>query len=124
MDKNYRAPVACSLSGIILITILAVGMKLWVLTAIPIGFLFGFFLQKGDLCGSSAFSEVLVMRDRRKIAGLWVLIAVSMVGFAVLDQLGNNLHLPDGTPNGSLEVSTLGPCSDSQARRIPNKDQS
>lgn len=33
---------------------------LWVLTAIPIGFLFGFFLEKADLCGSSAFSEVLL----------------------------------------------------------------
>ena len=29
-------------------------LKIWVITAIPIGFLFGFFLQKGDLCGSSA----------------------------------------------------------------------
>ena len=45
-----------------------------VLTAIPIGFLFGFFLQKGDLCGASAFSEVLLMKDWRKIYGLWVCI--------------------------------------------------
>ncbi len=44
----------------------------WFLTAFPIGFLFGFFLQKGDLCGSSAMSEVLLFRDARKLAGLWV----------------------------------------------------
>ncbi len=61
---------------------------LWVLTAIPIGFLFGFFLEKGDLCGASAFSEVLVMKDWRKIWGLWVCIVAGMAGFAVLDLLG------------------------------------
>jgi hypothetical protein len=60
----------------------------WFLTAFPIGFLFGFFLQKGDLCGSSAMSEVLLFRDARKLAGLWVAIAVSMVGFAVIAELG------------------------------------
>ncbi len=60
----------------------------WFLTAVPVGFLFGFFLQKGDLCGSSAMSEVLIFRDARKLAGLWVAIAVSMVGFAVIEWLG------------------------------------
>lgn len=60
----------------------------WFLTAAPVGFLFGFFLQKGDLCGSSAMSEVLVFRDARKLGGLWVAIAVSMVGFAVIAKLG------------------------------------
>jgi len=60
----------------------------WVVTAIPVGFLFGFLLQKGDLCGSSAMSEVLLFRDARKLAGLWVAIVVSMVGFAVLERLG------------------------------------
>lgn len=61
--------------------------QLWVLTAIPVGFLFGFFLQKGDLCGSSAFSEVLIMRDGRKLFGLWICIVVSMLGFAAGDVL-------------------------------------
>jgi uncharacterized protein len=60
----------------------------WFLTAIPVGFLFGFLLQKGDLCGSSAMSEVLLFRDARKLAGLWVAIAVSMVGFAAIERLG------------------------------------
>ena len=54
----------------------------WFLSAFPVGLLFGFFLQKGDLCGASAFSEVLLMRDGRKIFGLWAGIVVSMLGFA------------------------------------------
>ncbi|MCW5976828.1 MAG: YeeE/YedE family protein [Bryobacteraceae bacterium] len=58
------------------------------LTAIPVGFLFGFFLQKGDLCGASAFSEVLVLKDARKIWGLWLAIVTGMAGFALLDLLG------------------------------------
>jgi uncharacterized membrane protein YedE/YeeE len=61
---------------------------LWVLTAIPIGFLFGFLLQKGDLCGASAFSEVILMKDGRKVWGLWVCIVTGMVVFAILDGLG------------------------------------
>jgi hypothetical protein len=59
-----------------------------VLTAIPIGVLFGFFLQKGDLCGSSAFSQVVLSRDWSKVLGLWVAIVVSMLGIAAGDLLG------------------------------------
>lgn len=70
------------------ITAYAAITETWFLTAAPVGFLFGFFLQKGDLCGSSAMSEVVVFRDARKLAGLWVAIAVSMVGFAVIERLG------------------------------------
>jgi uncharacterized membrane protein YedE/YeeE len=62
--------------------------QMWVLTAIPVGFLFGFFLQKGDLCGASAFSEVLLARDGRKVFGLWIAIVTAMCGFAVLDLAG------------------------------------
>ena len=51
---------------LILIVVTSVFTGLWVLTAIPIGFLFGFFLEKADLCGSTALSEVLLMRDWRK----------------------------------------------------------
>jgi uncharacterized protein len=61
---------------------------LWVLTAIPIGVLFGFLLQKGDLCGASAFSEVILMKDGRKVWGLWVCIVTGMVAFALLNVLG------------------------------------
>jgi uncharacterized membrane protein YedE/YeeE len=85
---NWRAYAIVSLTGLVGITILAGATKLWVLTAIPVGFLFGFFLQKGDLCGSSAFSETIMMRDPRKMIGLWILIVVAMLGFAGLDLLG------------------------------------
>jgi uncharacterized membrane protein YedE/YeeE len=60
----------------------------WLFTAIPIGVLFGFFLQKGDLCGSSAFSEVILAHDWRKVWGLWVAIVVSMLGIAIGDLMG------------------------------------
>jgi len=60
----------------------------WVLSAFPLGLLFGFFLQKGDLCGASAFSEVLLMRDGRKVFGVWVGIVVAMAGFAGAGLLG------------------------------------
>jgi uncharacterized membrane protein YedE/YeeE len=88
MNKNWKTYVTLSAAVVFLVSAFAVWTKIWVLTAITIGFLFGFFLQKGDLCGASAFSEVLVMKDRRKVAGLWVLITVAMVGFALLDLLG------------------------------------
>jgi uncharacterized membrane protein YedE/YeeE len=88
MTKSWQSYLTLSVVGIVLICGIAMWTEIWVLTAIPIGFLFGFFLQKGDLCGASAFSEVLVMKDRRKATGLWILITVAMVGFALLDLLG------------------------------------
>ena len=60
----------------------------WVLTALPVGFLFGFFLEKGDLCGASAFSEILLLKDWKKMQGIGVVIVVSMLGFSLLDGLG------------------------------------
>jgi uncharacterized membrane protein YedE/YeeE len=74
--------------GLAGITLAAGITGLWVLTALPIGFLFGFFLEKGDLCGASAFSEVLLLRDWKKIQGIWVLVVVSMVGFSILSGFG------------------------------------
>lgn len=66
----------------------ALSRGLVALVGLPLGFLFGFFLHKGDLCGASAFSEVLLMRDGRKVWGMWVCIVTSMVVFAALDLLG------------------------------------
>jgi hypothetical protein len=57
------------------------------LTAIPIGFLLGFFLKKGELWGSSAMSEVILMKDQKKLFGYWLAIVTSMLGFAILDLL-------------------------------------
>ncbi len=88
MGVNWQAYAIFSLFGIVLVMVIAITTKLWVLSAIPVGFLFGFFLQKGDLCGSSAFSETIMMRDPRKMIGLWILIVVAMIGFAGLDLLG------------------------------------
>jgi uncharacterized membrane protein YedE/YeeE len=85
---NWRRYATISVSGMVACVIAALLTKFWVITAIPIGFMFGFFLQKGDLCGSSAFSETIMMRDPRKMIGLWILIVVAMLGFAGLDLLG------------------------------------
>ena len=60
----------------------------WYLLAIPIGFLFGFFLQKGDLCASSAMSEAIMFKDRSKLWGFWVAIVTTMLSLAIIDQLG------------------------------------
>lgn len=79
---------AVSLAAILVPTLAAWRTGAWFVTAIPVGFLFGFLLQKGDLCGSSAMSEVLLFRDARKLTGLWVAIVVSMVGFAIIEKLG------------------------------------
>jgi len=86
--SNWRLYVLVSLVVLAIVTAVALVTRVWVLTAIPIGFLFGFFLQKGDLCGSSSFSELLLMKDWRKMWGLWVCIVVGMLGFALLDLLG------------------------------------
>jgi len=85
---HWKTHVALSLGFLLFTTAVAFISRLWVITAIPVGFLFGFFLQKGDLCGASAFSEVVLAKDWRKVQGLWVAIVVSMLGFAVLDRLG------------------------------------
>jgi len=69
------------------ITAAALLSGLTVLIAVPIGFLLGYFLVMGDLCGASSFSEILLMRDGRKLHGLFVAVAVSAVGFAILNAL-------------------------------------
>lgn len=91
VDKAKGSWKLLSLLSLIIltvVTVVAIITKLWFLTAIPIGFLFGFFMQKGDLCGASAFSEVIMMKDRRKLFGLWILIVIAMVGFAILNLMG------------------------------------
>jgi uncharacterized membrane protein YedE/YeeE len=85
---HWRRDAVVSCLFLLLVAGVAWWSRVWVLTAVPVGFLFGFLLQKGDLCGASACSEVVISGDWQKIAGLWVAIAVSMVGFAVIAQLG------------------------------------
>ncbi len=86
--RDGRVTASVVAVAVAAITVVAFVTGHWVLTAIPIGALFGFFLQKGDLCGSSAFSEVVLARDWRKMWGLWVAIVVSMLGIALGDLLG------------------------------------
>jgi len=85
---RWKAAAVGILLGTGAVTAVAGFTGLWVLTAIPIGFLFGFFLEKADLCGASAFSEVVLMKDWAKLKGIWVVIVMSMLGFAVLSGLG------------------------------------
>lgn len=85
---NWKAYSVISILLIIGIILAAIYTRLWVITAIPVGFLFGFFLKKGELCGASAMSEIILLKDRSKIYGLWIAIVVSMVLFAVFDLMG------------------------------------
>jgi uncharacterized membrane protein YedE/YeeE len=88
-DRRIGRPeVVLSALMLVAVTGVAWWTRTWVMTAVPVGFLFGFLLQKGDLCGASAFSEVILARDGQKTFGLWVAIVVSMVGFAVIEGLG------------------------------------
>ena len=87
-DINWKGYTIISIIIMIGIILAAIFTRLWVITAIPIGFLFGFFLKKGELCGASAMSEVILMRDRSRIFGLWIAIVVSMLLFAAFDLMG------------------------------------
>jgi uncharacterized protein len=86
--NGWKPYAVISLAAMIAIAAVSAYFRLWVLTAIPIGFLFGFFLMKGDLCGSSAMSEVIIMKDKKKLFGFWLAIVISMLGFAILELLG------------------------------------
>ena len=90
IEAPVRSTVPTLVAAVIAVGCLvaAVVTRSWVLTAVPVGLLFGFFLQKADLCGSSSFSEALMFKDWRKLGGLGVIIVVSMVGFALLDATG------------------------------------
>jgi len=86
--KAWKRNFGISMIMVMMVFLFVIWTELWFLAAIPIGWFFGFFLQKGNLCGSSAFSGMLMMKDNRKVNGIWVLIVVSMLGFAALDLLG------------------------------------
>ena len=81
--NGWKAVFVTAMLVSIVVTLVAAVTGLWVLAAIPIGFLFGFFMERSDLCGASAFSEVVLMKDVDKVWGLWVTIAVSMALFAL-----------------------------------------
>jgi len=85
---NWKGYTWSGLVVIISPLFISIYTGLWVYSGISIGFLFGFFLQKGQLCGSSAFSEVIIMRDWKKLWGLWVAIVTSMGMFAIGSSVG------------------------------------
>lgn len=87
-DANWKRVTLAVLIALSTLSIYSALTGLWVLTAIPIGFLFGFFLEKADLCGSSAFSEMILMKDRQKFLGICLVIVVSMIGFSILSVAG------------------------------------
>lgn len=60
----------------------------WVFLAIPTGYFFGFFLQRGDLCGASACSEILLFRSWAKLGAFWICIVTFMCGFTLAESLG------------------------------------
>lgn len=84
----WKTYAVFSVGFVLLTTVVSFYTRIWVLTAAPVGFLFGFFLEKADLCGASAFSEVVLSKDWGKLTGIWVVIVVSMLGFALLSGLG------------------------------------
>lgn len=88
INEKWKTVTLFSVMALIAIIITSFMTGIWVLTAIPIGFLLGFFLEKADLCGSSAFSEILLTKEWEKLTGLWMIIVIGMVGFAALDLMG------------------------------------
>jgi len=87
-NEKWKSTAFFSISALIIILIISTATRQWVFTAIPVGFLFGFFLEKADLCGASAFSEIILAKDRQKFLGICTVIVVSMIGFAALSAAG------------------------------------
>lgn len=57
------------------------------ISAIIIGFLFGFVMQRSGFCGSAMISSVFLYKDYRGVRGTLLAIFVSMLGFAALAHL-------------------------------------
>ena len=88
MINNWKISLGFSLFFLIGIVIITLITSQWVILSLGVGFLFGFALQKGDLCGVSAMSEVIIMRDKKKLFGFWIAILTSMVLFAIFENIG------------------------------------
>lgn len=88
MKKSWGIWFSIFVILILIPLIVAIVTGFWSVSAISVGLLFGFVLQKGDLCGASAMSEIIIFRDFSKIFGIWVAIVSSMVFFAILQLFG------------------------------------
>jgi uncharacterized membrane protein YedE/YeeE len=73
---------------LIVTTVLAWASEQWRVTNLVIGFLFGFFLQRGNFCGASILSSVVLYKDFWGLTGVGMALFTSMVGFAGLSALG------------------------------------
>jgi hypothetical protein len=88
MFSNWKSLLVISIIFLLCIVGLTIFTEQWVILSLGVGFLFGFAMQKGDLCGSSAMSEVILMKDGSKLFGVWITILTSMVLFAIFESLG------------------------------------
>ncbi len=88
MINNWKNSLGFSVFFLISIVIITLITSQWVILSLGVGFLFGYALQKGDLCGASAMSEVIIMRDKKKLFGFWIAILTSMVLFAIFENIG------------------------------------
>jgi uncharacterized protein len=57
------------------------------ISAVVIGLLFGFVMQRTGFCGSALISSVFLYKDKKGIWGILLAIFISMLGFAVLAKL-------------------------------------
>jgi uncharacterized membrane protein YedE/YeeE len=60
----------------------------WLLSAVAIGFMFGFAMQRANFCSASILSSVVLDKDRRGVTGLGLAVFAAMIGFAVMTLLG------------------------------------
>jgi len=88
MTRMRLGHIALAALALLVPTVVAAFTGYWFPTALPAGVLLGFFLAKGDLCGASAFGEIVLMRDGRKLYGLFVAGVTAMAAFAVADAVG------------------------------------
>ena len=73
---------------LIVATVLAWVSEEWRVSNLVIGFLFGFFLQRGSFCGASILSSVVLYKDFWGLTGVGTALFTSMAGFAGLSRAG------------------------------------
>jgi uncharacterized membrane protein YedE/YeeE len=81
-------PFLLFVSAMVVLTIVAVVTAWWPLTAVAIGLVLGFTLQRGRFCGAAIVSSVVLLRERDGVIGSGIAIGVAMIGFAAMTALG------------------------------------
>lgn len=85
---NLKAIALASIIILVVIVIYSFTAQSWLATAVVIGFLFGFAMQKGSFCGASIISSVILYKDFKGAKAATAAILVSMAGFALMSYLG------------------------------------